>query len=241
MHKSDATVKAEVAEYYGKTLATSDDLKTNACCSAEVPGYVKEVLRTLHPEVIAKYYGCGLCVPDCLAGLSVLDLGCGAGRDCYLLSRLVGEKGRVVGVDMTAAQIEVAEKHVQWHAEKFGHAAPNTEFKRGVIEDLGAVGLADGSFDLIVSNCVVNLSTDKPAVLREAFRVLREGGEMFFSDVYASRRVPDELRADPVLFGECLSGALHAPSAEPAPFALPCLVGSPRPHPSGEHRASRAA
>ena len=71
---SDAAAKrSEVSEYYGTTLATSDDLKTNACCSAEVPQYVKDVLKTLHPEVIAKYYGCGLCVPDCLGGLSVLE------------------------------------------------------------------------------------------------------------------------------------------------------------------------
>lgn len=89
----------------------------------------------MHPEVKAKYYGCGLCLPDDdLAGLSVLDLGCGAGRDCYLLSQLVGESGRVVGVDMTEAQLAVAREHQEWHAQEFGFASPNTEFKEGVID-----------------------------------------------------------------------------------------------------------
>ena len=98
---------------------------------------------------------------------------------------------------------------VQWHAERFGYAKSNVDFRHGHIEDLGGVGLADASFDLIVSNCVINLSTDKASVLREAYRVLKPGGELYFSDVYASRRVPDDLRSDPVLFGECLGGALY--------------------------------
>jgi len=112
-------------------------------------------------------------------------------------------------VDMTPAQINVAKQQREWHAQKFGHAKSNTEFKDGVIEDLAACGLPDASFDVIVSNCVVNLSTDKRAVLTEACRVLKEGGELYFSDVYASRRMPAELAADPVLYGECLSGALY--------------------------------
>jgi len=103
-----AKVLKEVSEYYGETLKASTDLKTNACCTGEtMPPYVKESLRKIHPDVIARYYGCGLCFPDDdLTGLSMLDLGCGAGRDCYLLSQLVGESGSVVGVDMTEDQLE---------------------------------------------------------------------------------------------------------------------------------------
>ena len=104
-------VQAEVSEYYSDTLKESADLKTNACCTgADMPKHIKTALRNVHPEVLAKYYGCGLTIPDELDGLSVLDLGCGAGRDCYLLSQLVGEQGRVVGVDMTKEQIDVAKE-----------------------------------------------------------------------------------------------------------------------------------
>lgn len=168
---------------------------------------IDTALRQVHPAVIDEYHGFGLCVPDELAGLAVLDLGCGTGRDCFVLSQLVGERGRVVGVDATPAHIEFAMSHSTWHAEKFGYG--NTDFKRGTIEDLAALELADDSFDVIVSNCVINQCEGKEAVLREAFRVLRPGGELYFSDVYASRRVPSELHADQTLRGECLSGALY--------------------------------
>jgi len=215
----------EVAEYYGETLSKTEDLKTNACCTgASPPEYIRKALKNVHPDVIAKYYGCGLCVPDVLDGLSILDLGCGSGRDCFLLSQLVGKKGRVVGVDMTKAQIDVARAHTAWHADKFGFS--NAEFVDGLIEDLGACGLKDESFDLIVSNCVVNLASDKRAVLSEAFRVLRPGGELYFSDVYSSRRVPAELVADPVLYGECLSGALYWNDF--LTLAKECGFGDPR-------------
>jgi len=110
-------------------------------------------------------------------------------------------------VDMTQEQIDVAIRCKKWHADKFGYG--NVDFKLGYIERLGELGLADASFDVIVSNCVINLSPDKKAVLREAFRLLKPGGELYFSDVYADRRVPQALRDDPVLWGECISGALY--------------------------------
>ncbi|MGZ0076167.1 methyltransferase domain-containing protein [Methylomonas sp. YC3] len=137
----------------------------------------------------------------------MLDLGCGTGRDCYLLSKLVGASGRVIGVDMTPEQLEVAVRHRNWHAERFGFA--NVEFLHGHIENLHTVGIADNSVDVVVSNCVINLSPEKPSVLAEIFRVLKPGGELYFSDVFADRRIPFELRQDPVLLGECLGGALY--------------------------------
>ncbi len=197
-----------VQDYYGRQLQHSDDLKTSACCDvSQVPAWLKPLLARIHPEVLARYYGCGLVCPPLLEGCRVLDLGCGSGRDVYALSQLVGPTGEVVGVDMTDEQLAVAEKHKDFHADAFGYA--NVRFLRGYIERLDELDLSPGSFDVIVSNCVVNLSPDKDAVLRGVRRLLKSGGEFYFSDVYADRRVPEAVRNDPVLYGECLGGALY--------------------------------
>lgn len=198
-----------VRDYYGKTLTSSSDLQTNACCDQEPPAWLKPILASLHDEVVSRYYGCGLVAPAQLSGARVLDLGCGSGRDVYVLSSLVGEEGRVVGVDMTPEQLDVARRHQAFHRERFGHARSNVDFLQGEIERLDQLDLADNSFDVVVSNCVVNLSPDKEAVLREVRRVLKPGGEFYFSDVYADRRIAAKLAGDPVLHGECLSGALY--------------------------------
>jgi arsenite methyltransferase len=148
-------------------------------------------------------------LPEALEGCRVLDLGCGSGRDCFLLAQLVGEHGTVAGVDMTLEQLDVGRRHLRFHAEQFGYARSNVEFHLGYIEDLGSLPLEPGSFDVIVSNCVINLSPDKAAVLEGAWNLLKTGGEMYFADVYADRRVPAEVAKDPVLYGECLGGALY--------------------------------
>ena len=204
------TVHQEVQDYYGKELASTEDLKTNACCTLTAPPkYIMDALREVHDEVQAKYYGCGLTIPFDIEGLRILDLGSGSGRDCYIASKLVGPNGYVVGVDMTNEQLDVANRHVDYHTEKFGYDKPNIEFVKGNIEELDKLGLEKGSFDLIISNCVVNLAKDKQKVLDDAFDLLKPGGEMYFSDVYSDRRVSQELQNDPVLWGECLSGALY--------------------------------
>lgn len=200
----------EVKEYYGKVLASSEDLKTNACCTLEEPQeYIKKALKNIHDEVLDKYYGCGLVVPANLEGLRILDLGSGSGRDCYILSQLVGQNGEVIGVDMTEEQLDVANKYIDYHTEKFGYQHANVKFLKGNIETLEDLDLEPNSFDLIISNCVINLATNKQKVLADAFRLLKPGGEMYFSDVYSDRRISKELQADQVLWGECLSGAFY--------------------------------
>lgn len=207
---NETAINESVQNYYGQVLQSNADLKTSACCTVDaMPRYLRPLLNDLHPEVVSRFYGCGSPLPPVLDGCTVLDLGCGSGRDCYLLSRLVGETGRVIGVDMTVEQLDVAKRHCDWHAQRYGYARSNVEFVHGLIEDLAAAGIADNSIDVVVSNCVINLSPDKRQVLAEVFRVLKPGGELYFSDVYADRRIPQSLRLDPVLLGECLGGALY--------------------------------
>jgi SAM-dependent methyltransferase len=213
--------------YYGQVLGGSSDLKTDACCTSEAPPpRIRAALANIHDEVRARYYGCGLVAPEAMEGLRVLDLGSGSGQDAFLLAQLVGASGEVVGVDATAEQLAVANAHREWHAARFGFA--NVRFIEGDIERLGELGLAAESFDLIVSNCVINLVADKAAVFAAAHRLLRSGGELYFSDIYADRRIAPGLRDDPVLHGECLSGALYWGDfdrlARAAGFADPRLV-----------------
>ncbi len=201
--------QATVRAYYGETLKQSGDLSTDACCTiGEAPVHIRPLLGDIHPDVAARYYGCGFVAPLALEGARVLDLGCGAGKDAYLLSRLVGETGSVVGVDMTPEQLAVAHAHRDWHAERFGYAASNVEFLEGDIERLGELGLAPQSFDVIVSNCVINLCADKPAVFESVHALLKEGGEFYFADVYTDRPLSETARAHPKAHGECLAGAL---------------------------------
>lgn len=199
-----------VKAYYGAELTGTSDLKTDACSTLDTPpAFLRAAIARVHPDVAARYYGCGLAIPTALEGLEVLDLGCGAGRDVFTLASLVGPDGHVTGVDMTPEQLAVARQHEAWHADEFGYAAPNTRFVEGYLEQLGELDLEAESFDLIISNCVFNLCTDKPAVFRAAHRLLKPGGELYFADVYADRRIPAHLAEDPVLYGECLSGALY--------------------------------
>lgn len=222
---------ASVRDYYSNVLQDTGDLKTNACCTTVAyPPHVRETLAQVHDEVLMKYYGCGLAIPDQLDGCRVLDLGSGSGRDVFVVSKLVGEAGSVVGVDMTPEQLDVARRHADHHRQQWGYAQPNTEFLDGHIEHLDKLGLADDDFDIIISNCVINLATDKAAVLREAWRTLKPGGELYFSDIYADRRIPTALVNDDELYGECLSGALYWNDfhnlAKTCGFADPRIVSS---------------
>lgn len=204
----NSSIHDDVKDYYGEVLQSSNDLKTSACCPIDaMPAFLKPLLANIHDDVIMRFYGCGSPIPFAIEGATVLDLGCGTGRDCYLLSQLVGPTGHVIGVDMTEAQLAVANDTLAWHMEKFGYEQPNVEFQLGMIENLSTI--ADNSIDLVVSNCVINLAADKKAVFKEIMRVLKPGGELYFSDVFADRRLSKAQQQDKVLLGECLGGALY--------------------------------
>ncbi|MCO4782971.1 MAG: methyltransferase domain-containing protein [Candidatus Cloacimonetes bacterium] len=203
-------MKEEVKKYYSEVLQKSSDLQTNACCSIDdVDPEIKKSISKIHPEIVEKFYGCGSPIPTVVQGKVILDLGCGSGRDVYILSGLVGESGSVIGVDMTDEQLDVAIKHQDYQRDQFSYSKSNVSFKKGYIEDLKALNIEDNTVDIIISNCVINLSPDKKSVFNEIYRVLKPGGELFFSDIYSDRRIPKHLQEDPELYGECLSGAMY--------------------------------
>ena len=183
----DMFSKKNLQEYYGRILQGKHDLQTKACCCTDekLPPTVKAALAEIDDEILAKFYGCGSPLPPHLGDCTVLDLGCGSGRDAYLAARLTGADGYVIGVDMTGEQLEVGRHHLDSQMTRFGYAKPNVDFRQGYIEDLSAMGIADNSIDVVISNCVINLSPDKRQVFSEIFRVLKPGGELLFADVFA--------------------------------------------------------
>ncbi|WP_323838951.1 methyltransferase domain-containing protein [Photorhabdus africana] len=213
MNNQDHTLKRRVEEvqhYYGDTLTNKEDLATNVCTVDEPPSdAIKAILAQIHDDVQMRFYGCGAPFPPLLEGTTVLDLGCGSGRDCFILSSLVGEQGKVIGVDATAEQIAFAQKYVEYHCEAFGYAKSNVQFLQGQIEALDELGLVPESVDVIVSNCVINLSMTKADVLVGMAKLLNPGGEIYFSDIYADRRLTPELKNDPLIVGECIGDAMY--------------------------------
>lgn len=198
-----------VKTYYGEELKNSSDLKTNACCTIDsYPEHIKKALTLISDEIKDKYYGCGSPVPLVLKGLKALDIGCGTGRDCYILSKLVGEEGFVYGIDMTEPQIEIANKYIDEQMTIFGYKKRNVKFIHDYIENI-TNHIPTNSLDLAISNCVVNLIPDKESILKKIYKLLKEGGEFYFSDIYSDRRLPDELKKHPILYGECLGGVLY--------------------------------
>jgi arsenite methyltransferase len=208
-------VKAAVRETYGRIATeqrSSGCCGTTGCCGADVQptsealGYSEEE-RLSAPEGADLGLGCGnpQAIAELRPGERVLDLGSGAGFDVFLAARQVGDTGSVIGVDVTPEMISRARANIG----KTG--LRNVEFRLGEIEHLPA---ADASVDVIMSNCVINLSTDKPTVFREAFRALASGGRLAISDIVALRQIPQDVRNDLEAYAGCVSGAALVPEVE---------------------------
>jgi len=206
--ESREDIRGYLKMYYGRVLKQTADLEKKACCTNTTTARFADILALIPDEVTLRNYGCGCPVPsDDLEGLRVLDLGSGAGLDAFILSNLVGESGHVQGVDMTDEQLEVARRNQEKVAKAFGYGRVNTEFHQDYIETAAAVESA--SIDLVISNCVINLSPLKDKVFETIYRVLKPGGEFYFSDIVADRQVPHEISTDPKMVAECLGGALY--------------------------------
>lgn len=204
----DDKKRQEIKDYYSKmTVDNGGEMVTHTCSCGEdcIPKYIRDIIRELPEEITSRSYGCGSPVPLGLEGCTVLDLGCGTGEDVYVCSKLVGPTGKVIGIDMNEDQLAIAKKYQDEIAKKWGY--DNVEFIQGYIEDLSEI--PDDSIDVVISNCVINLSPDKEQVFREIWRVLKYGGELYFSDIFADRRIPEDLNRDLVLSGECLGGAMY--------------------------------
>jgi arsenite methyltransferase len=187
------------------------------CCPVN---YDPRYLKIIPEEVIEKDYGCGDPSRHVRPGETVLDLGSGAGKICFIAAQVVGPTGRVIGVDMTDAMLEVARRNAPIVAQRLGYA--NVEFRKGRIQDLSldldqpqdtrarTPLIASNSIDVIVSNCVLNLvaADDKQQLFRELHRVLKPTGRAVISDIVADQLVPDAMQRDPELWSGCISGAL---------------------------------
>lgn len=209
--KEETNIHEEVRKRYGEYAADFDPSAGSDCgcgCGDFSESKMDRVVQMydadlsgLPVDVTGISLGCG--DPVTLATLEpgqvVLDLGSGGGIDCFLAAKQVGESGRVIGVDMTAEMIDLARRN----KAKIG--ADNVEFRLGEIENIPA---ADNSVDVIISNCVINLSPDKPQVLREAFRVLKPGGRLAVSDIMTEKPFPAELQGNMDSWSACISGAI---------------------------------
>jgi len=206
----EAEIKKVVREGYAERVKQKDSCcaPANSCCGSastaqtisKAIGYTDEELTSV-PEEANLGLGCGnpTAMASLVEGETVLDLGSGAGFDCFLAANKVGKRGKVIGVDMTPEMIDKARANAQEGDYE------NVEFRLGEIENIPA---ADNSVDVVISNCVINLSPDKKRVFREAFRVLKPGGRLMVSDMVLLKELPDFIRNSIMAYVGCISGAM---------------------------------
>ena len=198
MSKEQITHK-DVQNFYGEAAKNPQD---NLCCPTSYP---QEDTSFIPQDVIDRFYGCGspISIAGITEGETVMDLGSGAGIDCFIAAKKVGNKGKVIGIDMTDEMLDVANKSKDTVSRNIGY--DNIEFKKGFLEK---IPVEDNSVDLITSNCVINLSPNKVDVFKEMFRVLKDHGRILISDIVSEVPLPKTISQDVQLWGECIGGCL---------------------------------
>ena len=193
------SIHDSVREHYAELARTS-----NSCCGSNSGNsmlYDEKLIQAVPADISGFSLGCGdpITLAKLQPGETVLDLGSGGGLDCFLASKQVGESGRVIGVDMTPDMLAKARAN----AQRLGY--PNVEFREGYLE---ALPVEDHTVDVVISNCVINLSPDKPQVFREVFRALKPGGRVAVSDIVTNGALPEQLQKNMESWGACVAGAL---------------------------------
>ena len=203
MTQNPTPIHESVREHYAAQARSGSSCcsDTSSCCDSKNALYPVELLTNLPDDVASFSLGCGnpFAQAELKPGETVLDLGSGGGLDCFLAAKQVGESGRVIGVDMTPemldrARLAASQLEVQ-----------NVEFRHGYLESLP---VEDASVDVVISNCVINLSPDKPQVFREVLRTLKPGGRVAVSDIVTNGPLPEALKKDMEAWGACVAGAL---------------------------------
>ena len=198
MRNADDT-REVVRDFYG---SAARDPQESLCCPTAYPS---EDTDHIPKDVIDRFYGCGspVSIAGIIPGETVLDLGSGAGIDCFIAARKTGPDGRIIGVDMTDDMLKVASESKITVSENLGYE--NVEFRKGFLEE---IPVENRSVDLVTSNCVINLSPNKRKVFSEIWRVLRDHGRVVVSDIVSGSEIPDHIKNDKQLLGECIAGSL---------------------------------
>jgi SAM-dependent methyltransferase len=201
---TNTTIHDTVREHYAERIKNNASCcGSDSCCSAESSLYPADLLATLPEGESTVSYGCGdpITLASLQPGQTVLDLGSGAGLDCFFAAKKVGETGKVIGVDMTPEMIERA----QSSAKRLN--IQNVEFRQGYLEELP---VESNTVDVIISNCVINLAPDKSKVFAEAIRVLKPGGRLAVSDIVTDGPLPDPIKQSLSAWAGCVAGAVDS-------------------------------